>query len=140
MGCTCSWRAAVARRSVLPLAGLKKAIFEARTTGPVAKAVLLALALGSVDLALSACWAVCLDIGRTHAGVVTGCMNTFSNLGGVLTPLVVAYAVEQWQSWTIPFYVTALVYAAGAATWLAIDPTRSIVESGSYRAVRSSAR
>ena len=94
---------------------------------PVTKAILLAAALGSVDLALSACWAVCLDIGRTHAGVVTGCMNTFSNLGGVLTPLVVAYAVEQWQSWTIPFYVTALVYAAGAATWLAIDPTRPIV-------------
>jgi nitrate/nitrite transporter NarK len=109
-------------------------------TEPVTKAILLAAALGSVDLALSACWAVCLDIGRTHAGVVTGCMNTFSNLGGVLTPLVVAYAVEQWQSWTIPFYVTALVYAAGAATWLAIDPTRPIVESGSYRAVRSSAR
>jgi MFS transporter, ACS family, glucarate transporter len=94
---------------------------------PMTKAILLAAALGSVDLALSACWAVCLDIGGTHAGVVTGCMNTFSNLGGVLTPLVVAYAVEQWQSWTIPFYVTALVYAAGAVTWLAIDPTKPIV-------------
>jgi sugar phosphate permease len=55
-------------------------------------------------------------------------MNTFSNLGGVLTPLVVAYAVEQWQSWTIPFYVTAVVYAAGALFWLAIDPARPIVE------------
>jgi sugar phosphate permease len=94
---------------------------------PVAKAILLAMALGSVDLALSACWAVCLDIGRDHAGVVTGCMNTFSNLGGVLTPLVVAYAVERWQSWTIPFYVTAAVYAAGAVIWLSIDPTRPIV-------------
>ncbi len=94
---------------------------------PVAKAVLLAAALGTVDLALTACWAVCLDIGRDHAGVVTGCMNTFSNLGGVLTPLVVAYAVGQWQSWTIPFYVTAIVYATGALIWLAIDPTRPIV-------------
>jgi MFS transporter, ACS family, glucarate transporter len=95
---------------------------------PVAKAILLAMALGSVDLALSACWAVCLDIGRDHAGVVTGCMNTFSNLGGVLTPLVVAYAVDQWQSWTIPFYVTAVVYAAGAVIWLAIDPTTPLVD------------
>ena len=93
---------------------------------PIAKAVLLALALGSVDLALSACWAVCLDIGRNHAGVVTGCMNTFSNLGGVLTPLVVAYAVDRYQSWTFPFYVTAIVYASGAAIWLAIDPTKPI--------------
>jgi MFS transporter, ACS family, glucarate transporter len=93
---------------------------------PLAKAVLLALALGSVDLALSACWSVCLDIGRRHAGVVTGCMNTFSNLGGVLTPLVVAYAVDRWQSWTYPFYVTAVVYAAGALIWLLIDPTQPI--------------
>jgi MFS transporter, ACS family, glucarate transporter len=92
-----------------------------------AKAVLLALALGSVDLALGACWAVCLDIGRDHAGVVTGCMNTFSNLGGLLTPLVVAYAVDRWQSWTIPFYVTAIVYATGAFIWLTIDPERPIV-------------
>jgi MFS transporter, ACS family, glucarate transporter len=106
---------------------------------PLAKAILLAVALGAVDLALSACWAVCLDIGRDYAGVVTGCMNTFSNLGGVLTPLVVAYAVERWQSWTIPFYVTAVVYAAGAAIWLTIDPTRPIVATD-YGRPRSSAR
>jgi len=102
-------------------------------TAPVAKAVLLALALGSVDLALSACWAVCLDIGRNYAGVVTGCMNTFSNLGGVLTPMVVAYAVDRWQSWTFPFYVTAVVYAAGAVIWLGIDPTTPIVASAFRR-------
>jgi nitrate/nitrite transporter NarK len=95
-------------------------------TEPVAKAVLLALALGSVDLALSACWAVCLDIGRNFAGVVTGCMNTFSNIGGVFTPIVVAYAVDRWRSWTFPFYVTAVVYAAGAVIWLAIDPATPI--------------
>jgi ACS family glucarate transporter-like MFS transporter len=102
---------------------------------PIAKAVLLAVALGSVDLALSACWSVCLDVGRDYAGVVTGCMNTFSNLGGVLTPLVVAYFVDRWQSWTIPFYVTAVVYAAGAFLWLAIDPTRPIAERAPGRAV-----
>jgi MFS family permease len=108
------------------LAGGLLTLGSTLVAGSVEKAVLLALALGSVDLALSACWAVCLDIGRDHAGVVTGCMNTFSNLGGVLTPLVVAYAVERWQSWTLPFYVTAAVYAAGAVIWLAIDPTRAI--------------
>jgi len=93
---------------------------------PVWKAVLLACALGSVDLALGACWAVCLDIGRRHAGVVTGTMNGLSNLGGVLAPIVVGVVVERWDSWTIPFYITAIVYAAGAFAWLAIDPTREI--------------
>src|SRR5207248_2900766 len=69
-----------------------------------AKAILLAAALGAVDFALSACWAVCLDVGHEHAGVVTGTMNTVGNIGGLLAPLVVGMAVERWNSWTIPFY------------------------------------
>jgi ACS family glucarate transporter-like MFS transporter len=92
----------------------------------VAKAMLLALALASADLALGACWAVCLDVGADHAGVVTGFMNTFGNVGGLVGPIVVGLAVDRWHSWTFPFYVTALVYAAGAAAWLAVDPNRQI--------------
>ena len=74
---------------------------------PVAKALLLAFALASADFALGACWAVCLDVGATHAGVVTGFMNTFGNVGGLVGPLVVGYMVERWGSWTYPFYITA---------------------------------
>ena len=95
---------------------------------PVAKAVLLAFALASADFALGACWAVCLDVGSAHAGVVTGFMNTFGNLGGLIGPLVVGFAVDRWHSWTFPFYVTAAVYAAGAVAWLAIDPDRRIAD------------
>ncbi len=89
---------------------------------PIATATLLALALGSVDFGLSACWAVCLDIGADHAGVITGYMNTVGNLGGLLTPLVFGYAVDRLGSWTLPFLVTAVVYAFGAVAWLFIDP------------------
>jgi MFS family permease len=96
---------------------------------PLAKAVLLAFALASADLALGACWAVCLDVGAANAGVVTGFMNTFGNVGGLIGPMVVGFAVDRWHSWTFPFYVTALVYAAGALAWLAIDPHRKIAES-----------
>jgi ACS family glucarate transporter-like MFS transporter len=91
-----------------------------------AKAVLLALALAAADLALGACWAVPIDIAPDQAGVITGCMNTLGNLGGLVGPLVVGIAVDRWQSWTFPFYVTAIIYACGALGWLAIDPTRSI--------------
>ena len=92
----------------------------------IAKAVLLALALASADLALGACWAVPLDIAPDHAGVITGCMNTLGNLGGLIGPLVVGIAVDRWGSWTFPFYVTAIVYACGALSWLAIDPTHRL--------------
>jgi len=100
---------------------------------PIAKAVLLAFALASADLALGACWAVPIDIAPDHAGVITGCMNTLGNLGGLLGPLVVGIAVDRWGSWTIPFYVTAAVYAAGALAWLAIDPELKITTGRNRR-------
>ena len=78
------------------------------TPAPTAKALLLALALGSADLSLSACWAAPLDVAAAHAGVITGFMNTFGNLGGLLCPLVVGWAVERQHSWTLPFYITAV--------------------------------
>jgi MFS family permease len=93
----------------------------------VSKAVLLASALASADLGLSACWAVPVDVAPQHAGVMTGAMNTLGNLGGLVGPLVLGVAVDRWQSWTIPFYITAAVYAGGALAWLAIDPDRRII-------------
>jgi ACS family glucarate transporter-like MFS transporter len=102
---------------------------------PVTKALLLAFALASADLAIGACWAVCLDVGAEHAGVITGFMNTFGNLGGLIGPLVVGFAVDRWHSWTFPFHVTALVYAAGAVAWLTIDPSQKIVGSPASGAV-----
>jgi ACS family glucarate transporter-like MFS transporter len=94
---------------------------------PAVKATLLALGLAAVDLALPACWAVCADVGKDHVGVISGCMNTFSQTGGLLAPLVVGFAVEYWQSWTFPFYVMALIYVVGAVAWLRIHPERPIV-------------
>jgi sugar phosphate permease len=95
-------------------------------TAPVAKALLLALALASADFALSACWAVCLDVAPRHAGVVTGFMNTFGNLGGLVGPFVVGLMVDRLGSWTLPLDVTAGVYLAGAVAWLAINPAKRI--------------
>ena len=54
-------------------------------------------------------------------------MNTFGNLGGLVGPLVVGLMVDRLGSWTLPLYVTAGVYVAGALAWLAIDPKRRIV-------------
>jgi len=106
-------------------------VASTQTGAPVAKAVLLALALGSADLALSAAWAVCLDTGARYAGVVTGFMNTSGNLGGFMAPLVMGYAVQRWGSWDLPFGITTAIYAAGAALWLAIDPDRPLAQGAS---------
>ena len=35
---------------------------------------------------VSSCWAICHDIGGRNAGIVTGAMNTWGNIGGALSP------------------------------------------------------
>ena len=54
----------------------------------------MVVAAGAGDLCLSPSWAMCHDIGGDAAGTVTGIMNTFGNIGGALSPLVVGYAVS----------------------------------------------
>jgi ACS family glucarate transporter-like MFS transporter len=66
-------------------------------------------------------------VGSEYAGIVTGCMNTFGNLGGFAGPVVVGYVVSRWNSWSLPFLISATLYASGAILWLAIDPGKPIV-------------
>jgi MFS family permease len=91
-------------------------------------AILLPLALAFQTITISAAWAVCLDIGRKYAGIVSGCMNTVGNIGGAIAPLVVGYAVKHWGSWTLPFYVMAGVFCFGVVMWLLVDPRKSVFQ------------
>jgi MFS family permease len=110
----------------LPLSGVIL-IAAARAHDPVSAAVLLALTLGVADLNTGACWAMCHDVGGENAGTVTGCMNTFGNIGGALSPLVVGYAVQWWQSWTVPFFITAGVYVFGGVMTLLVNPNKRLI-------------
>jgi sugar phosphate permease len=90
-------------------------------------ACLIAVAAFCQMMTGGAAWAVCLDVGRRHAGVVTGCMNMVGNIGGTIAPVVVGYAVERLGSWDIPFYVTAGVLTIGTVMWMLVDPQRSVI-------------
>jgi MFS transporter, ACS family, glucarate transporter len=109
----------------LPLAAL--AVVGAIVTGqPVVAALLLAAAAGLAALGVSPAWAVCLEIGGRHAGVVSGTMNTFGNLGGALSPVVVGLSLERWGSWNLPLLTVAGFYLVAAACWLGVDPAEPI--------------
>ena len=109
----------------LPIAGMLL-IAAAQTESPMAAAILLAATLGVADLAVSSCWSICHDIGGRNAGIVTGAMNTWGNIGGALSPLVVGYAVGWWNSWTVPFYITAGIYVFGAICTYFVDPRKRV--------------
>jgi ACS family glucarate transporter-like MFS transporter len=105
----------------LPVASL--AIVAAiRAPDPRDAAYLLALAAGAGALGVAPAWSVCLAVGGRHAGVVSGAMNTFGNLGGMLSPVVVGWCLTSLGSWEAPLYTLAAGYAFAAACWMGIDP------------------
>jgi MFS family permease len=104
----------------LPLAAV--AIVAAVTTeDPRTSAYCLSAAAGLAALGVAPGWSVCLAIGGRHAGVVSGAMNTFGNLGGVMSPIVVGWCLMLWGSWEAPLYTVAGFYVFAAICWLGVD-------------------
>ena len=107
----------------LPFSGLALAI-AALTDNAMVAAGAMVVAASAGDLCLSPSWAICHDIGGDASGTVTAIMNTFGNVGGALSPVVVGYAVEWWGSWAIPLLIAAGVAALGGGFTLLIDTSR----------------
>lgn len=100
----------------------------ANTENAWLSALLISLAAASANFLLGACWGVCIDIAGSHAGVVSACMNTAGQVGGVLSPIILALVVENYSSWAAPLYFSGLLYLGGALCWLFIDPSRPILD------------
>jgi MFS family permease len=104
------------------------------------------------DLTMGPAWATCQDIGRRHAAIVAGCMNTIGNLGGaagtwvtgtVLGMALASYAAAngispaaltgeqrsagEYVGYQINFVSFAVVYAIAALLWLRIDATKPVL-------------
>lgn len=109
----------------LPLAALLLFV-SIKTADATTAAWLIAFAAGSATLGVAPAWAACLDIGGRHAGVVTGAMNTFGNLGGTAMPLLMGYSLKWWGSWNISLLSVVICYLFAAVCWLGIDADEPI--------------
>jgi sugar phosphate permease len=94
---------------------------------PIASALLLAVAAMFAALGVAPAWTVCVDIGGAHAGIVSGAMNMFGNLGGALSSFMVGFAVDRFHSYDAPLYSIAALYMVAAVAWLLVDPDQAIV-------------
>lgn len=95
---------------------------------PLAPVVAFSLASFFGDMTMGSCWAVCLDVGHELAGTVSGCMNTWGNLGGALSPLVAGFLLQHFGTWNPAITVSGMIFLLGAFLWLRIDPNRSVLE------------
>jgi len=103
----------------LPLAALLLVVAIETADGKVS-AFLFAAAAGLATFGVAPAWAACLDIGGSHAGVVTGTMNTFGNLGGAVGPMLVGLYLDWGHSWNVPLLTVAFFYLFSAACWMGI--------------------
>ena len=99
----------------------------ALTRNHTAIVILSSLGFGIADLMLPVAWAVCLDIGRDHAGVVTGVMNTAGQFGGFVCSVLFGYVVQATNNYNAPVWVVAAMVMAGAILFSRIDPTRRLL-------------
>lgn len=90
--------------------------------GFVLSAVMISIAAAASMFTLAASWAACIDIGGKSSGVVSAAMNTMGQIGGVLSPIVLAMLVERFHDWSLPLYLMAALYAASSLCWLFVDP------------------
>jgi MFS family permease len=70
-------------------------------------------------------WAIPLDVGGDFAGSVSAVMNTCGNIGGAISPALLAYLVRGY-GWEMPFLVAAGLSVVAALLFTRIDATKSI--------------
>jgi len=96
--------------------------------GPLGAVACLSVAIFGADMTLSPSWALCIDIGRRHAGVVSGSMNMAGNLGAFVTALAFPYLLAWTGTHHAFFFVGATLNMAAAAAWLLTQPERPLEE------------
>ncbi len=95
---------------------------------PTLAVLAMSLAVGGLELTTGVSWAVPLDIGQDHSGTVSSVMNMFGNWGGAISPLLVAWLVQRFHSWTPAFILASFLCLVAGLLWFKIDPTQSVVE------------
>ncbi len=82
----------------------------------------LSVGAGSLYFSVGAYWASTSDLSKTHAGALSGLMNTGANLGGALSPSLTPWMADQW-GWPVALAAAGAVALLGAVLWLKIDLT-----------------
>jgi len=89
-----------------------------------AKVLWLSIAVFGADMTISPSWAVCVDIGRHHAGAVSGTMNMAGNLGSFVTALAFPYLLGWTGNVNVFFFTGAALNLLAIGAWLAIHADR----------------
>jgi ACS family glucarate transporter-like MFS transporter len=86
----------------------------------------MTLSLGSLGFTFNASWAACLDLGGKFSGSVSGWMNLWGNIGGILAPITTAWLATKY-GWEAAITATAASATIGIVSWLLVMPDKPLV-------------
>ncbi|MDX1980680.1 MAG: MFS transporter [Bryobacteraceae bacterium] len=96
------------------------------TKDPYISVLFSCIALFGLELTVGVSWAVPLDVGGDFAGSVSSVMNTCGNIGGAISPTLLAYLVNAY-GWDRPFVVASALCLAAALLFARIDASKQIL-------------
>ena len=92
----------------------------------VASAILFSLGAACSMFTLGATWSALMAISGRYTGTIGAVMNSASQVGSVLSPIVLSWVVGRYADWKIPIYIIGGLYVIAAAAWLFLDSEREI--------------
>jgi len=110
----------------IALAGLFIALGSQVRSARMASLV-LAGGAGALYLSQSSFWSLTADIAGASSGSVSGFMNTGNQIGAAITAVLTPWIGARY-GWTASFLVASALCLVGAASWLAVNPERSLVQ------------
>jgi sugar phosphate permease len=100
-------------------------LFGTQLTSPFGIGASLAIAFGLVSSSDGSFWSATIQSGGTNAGAACGILNTGSNIGGfvapVLTPMIAAAL-----GWSAALYAACGVVIVGSAIWFLMAPSHNM--------------
>jgi ACS family glucarate transporter-like MFS transporter len=114
------WTAAAALAAAAVMVALATQVDDAR-----AASIVLAGGAGALYLSQSAYWTLSADMGGSSAGSLSGVMNMFNQIGGVITASLTPLLADRF-GWSVSFIAAAGLCLLGAVLWLFIDPSQRL--------------
>jgi MFS transporter, ACS family, glucarate transporter len=110
---------------VIAAASILPATFTSQTKASV---LFSCIAVFGLELTVGVSWAIPLDIGGDFAGSIASIMNTFGNLGGAISPVLLGYLLGGY-GWNVPFTISAVLCMVAILFCFGVDPSRGVLAS-----------
>jgi sugar phosphate permease len=108
---------------VIAAASILPATFTSHTTASV---LFSCVSVFGLELTVGVSWAIPLDIGGDFAGSIASIMNTFGNLGGAISPVLLGYLLGSY-GWNVPFIISSILCIVAIFFCFGIDPTHAVL-------------